>query len=104
MYLQHAVRLGKNIYDVSKDCEGDIADTLCYPVTKYVLLYSPKLNPQTVLLGKLRNSSTGRKLKRNSAWMPKLPTLLHARTKSELTLTIHSTHSLTMQMIMLPNC
>lgn len=32
----HAV-LGRNIYDVSKDCEGDIAETLCYPITKYVL-------------------------------------------------------------------
>lgn len=29
--------IGRNIYDVSKDCEGEISDTLCYPITKYVL-------------------------------------------------------------------
>ncbi|KII86255.1 hypothetical protein PLICRDRAFT_43837 [Plicaturopsis crispa FD-325 SS-3] len=30
---------GKNPYDISQDCEGDIADTLCYPVTKYISAY-----------------------------------------------------------------
>jgi len=24
----------KNPYDISKDCEGGLEDTLCYPVTK----------------------------------------------------------------------
>lgn len=26
--------LGKNPYDISKDCDGPIEETLCYPVTK----------------------------------------------------------------------
>jgi cathepsin A (carboxypeptidase C) len=29
-----AAVVGKNPYDISRDCEGDIDDTLCYPVTK----------------------------------------------------------------------
>lgn len=31
--------LGKNPYDISKQCEGDISDTLCYPVTKHIENY-----------------------------------------------------------------
>ncbi|KAH9487388.1 Carboxypeptidase Y-like protein A [Psilocybe cubensis] len=27
---------GKNPYDISKQCEGNIAETLCYPQTKYI--------------------------------------------------------------------
>ncbi|KJA20880.1 hypothetical protein HYPSUDRAFT_68198 [Hypholoma sublateritium FD-334 SS-4] len=30
---------GKNPYDISKDCEGELRDTLCYPVTKHVSSY-----------------------------------------------------------------
>ncbi|KIM38984.1 hypothetical protein M413DRAFT_447347 [Hebeloma cylindrosporum] len=30
---------GKNPYDISKDCEGAISDTLCYPVTKHISSY-----------------------------------------------------------------
>ncbi|KJA15144.1 hypothetical protein HYPSUDRAFT_48669 [Hypholoma sublateritium FD-334 SS-4] len=30
---------GKNPYDISKDCEGRIEDTLCYPVTKHISSY-----------------------------------------------------------------
>jgi cathepsin A (carboxypeptidase C) len=26
----------RNPYDISRDCDGDISETLCYPVTKYV--------------------------------------------------------------------
>jgi hypothetical protein len=26
--------VGKNPYDISKDCDGPIEETLCYPVTK----------------------------------------------------------------------
>lgn len=26
----------RNPYDISRPCEGDISDTLCYPVTKYI--------------------------------------------------------------------
>lgn len=26
---------GRNPYDISIDCDGPIAETLCYPVTKY---------------------------------------------------------------------
>ncbi|KAF8168513.1 alpha/beta-hydrolase [Crassisporium funariophilum] len=29
----------KNPYDISKDCEGEISDTLCYPVTKHISSY-----------------------------------------------------------------
>ena len=25
---------GKNPYDISRDCEGELMDTLCYPITK----------------------------------------------------------------------
>jgi carboxypeptidase C (cathepsin A) len=31
---------GKNPYDMSQDCEGELPDTLCYPVTKSVSIYS----------------------------------------------------------------
>lgn len=27
---------GFNPYDISKQCEGELSDTLCYPITKYV--------------------------------------------------------------------
>ncbi|KAI5118997.1 hypothetical protein M0805_004407 [Coniferiporia weirii] len=38
--LQLPVSLsGKNPYDVSKDCEGQLADTLCYPITKSIQAY-----------------------------------------------------------------
>ncbi|KDR70098.1 hypothetical protein GALMADRAFT_76614 [Galerina marginata CBS 339.88] len=30
---------GKNPYDISKDCEGKIEETLCYPVTKHISSY-----------------------------------------------------------------
>ncbi|KAF8972465.1 serine carboxypeptidase [Flammula alnicola] len=30
---------GKNPYDISRDCEGEISDTLCYPVTKHISSY-----------------------------------------------------------------
>ncbi|GJJ11597.1 hypothetical protein Clacol_005832 [Clathrus columnatus] len=32
-------KTGRNIYDVSKDCEGDIRETLCYPITKTITNY-----------------------------------------------------------------
>lgn len=32
-------KTGRNIYDVSKDCEGEISDTLCYPITKTITNY-----------------------------------------------------------------
>lgn len=25
---------GRNPYDISKDCEGQLEDTLCYPITR----------------------------------------------------------------------
>jgi len=30
--------IGRNIYDVSKPCEGEISETLCYPITKYFMM------------------------------------------------------------------
>jgi len=47
----------KNPYDISRECEGDIADTLCYPVTKYVVKsyphnsnYQSQQTPQTYFI------------------------------------------------------
>ncbi|TFK38771.1 serine carboxypeptidase [Crucibulum laeve] len=39
---------GMNPYDISKECEGDIGDTLCYPVTKHIsaFLDRPKIRVQ----------------------------------------------------------
>lgn len=34
VFMEPYERTGMNPYDMSKKCEGDIADTLCYPVTK----------------------------------------------------------------------
>lgn len=42
----HIYLLGKNPYDISSDCEGDIADTLCYPVTKCIQYLLWRLVPQ----------------------------------------------------------
>lgn len=33
---------GRNPYDVSKDCKGELGDTLCYPITKYVQFQTTK--------------------------------------------------------------
>jgi len=40
---------GKNPYDVSKDCEGNIAETLCYPVTRYISDYLNKPKTREML-------------------------------------------------------
>jgi len=40
---------GKNPYDITRDCEGDIADTLCYPVTKIISKYLSKPKVRTIL-------------------------------------------------------
>lgn len=39
---------GKNPYDISKDCDGPLSETLCYPITKYVLMYSSLPFPSSV--------------------------------------------------------
>ncbi|EGN93789.1 hypothetical protein SERLA73DRAFT_171708 [Serpula lacrymans var. lacrymans S7.3] len=40
---------GKNPYDISKDCEGDIGDTLCYPVTKFISQYLDQVDVRETL-------------------------------------------------------
>ncbi|KAH7909697.1 serine carboxypeptidase [Hygrophoropsis aurantiaca] len=40
---------GKNPYDISKDCEGDIADTLCYPETKTIAHYLNRPDIRAIL-------------------------------------------------------
>ncbi|RDB27312.1 Carboxypeptidase Y [Hypsizygus marmoreus] len=40
---------GKNPYDISRDCDGELEDTLCYPVTKYISNYLDSPSTQTKL-------------------------------------------------------
>jgi len=41
IYLMSTVE--RNPYDISKDCEGEISETLCYPLTKYIFCtYCPR--------------------------------------------------------------
>ncbi|EIW74533.1 serine carboxypeptidase [Coniophora puteana RWD-64-598 SS2] len=40
---------GLNPYDISKPCEGDIADTLCYPETKYITNFLDRPTVRTAL-------------------------------------------------------
>jgi cathepsin A (carboxypeptidase C) len=40
---------GKNPYDISKDCEGEIEDTLCYPITKHISNYLDLPSTRTTL-------------------------------------------------------
>ncbi|KAH7919224.1 alpha/beta-hydrolase [Leucogyrophana mollusca] len=40
---------GKNPYDISKDCEGNIAETLCYPVTKKITSYLDRPDVRSTL-------------------------------------------------------
>ncbi|KIM81856.1 hypothetical protein PILCRDRAFT_821215 [Piloderma croceum F 1598] len=42
-------KTGKNPYDISIDCEGDISDTLCYPVTKFISEYLSRPQVRTML-------------------------------------------------------
>ncbi|PPQ84535.1 hypothetical protein CVT25_007605, partial [Psilocybe cyanescens] len=39
----------KNPYDISRDCEGEISDTLCYPVTKYISSYLDRPDVRSTL-------------------------------------------------------
>ncbi|KAK0438471.1 serine carboxypeptidase [Armillaria borealis] len=40
---------GMNPYDMSRKCDGDISETLCYPVTKYIRQYLDDPNIRTLL-------------------------------------------------------
>ncbi|KAF8510886.1 serine carboxypeptidase [Hysterangium stoloniferum] len=40
---------GRNIYDVSKECEGDISETLCYPITLTVAKFLNRLETRKML-------------------------------------------------------
>ncbi|KAH7926024.1 alpha/beta-hydrolase [Leucogyrophana mollusca] len=40
---------GKNPYDISKDCEGEIQDTLCYPQTKTISRYLDRPDVRAIL-------------------------------------------------------
>ncbi|KAF8510885.1 serine carboxypeptidase [Hysterangium stoloniferum] len=40
---------GKNVYDVSKQCEGDISETLCYPITLTIAKFLNRLETREML-------------------------------------------------------
>ncbi|KAH9487335.1 Carboxypeptidase Y-like protein A [Psilocybe cubensis] len=39
----------KNPYDISRDCEGEISDTLCYPVTKHISSFLDRADVRSTL-------------------------------------------------------
>ncbi|KAF8868251.1 Alpha/Beta hydrolase protein [Gymnopilus junonius] len=49
---------GKNPYDISKDCDGEISDTLCYPITKNIAAYLDLPSTRAALGIPLSNASS----------------------------------------------